>query len=92
MQNFYRIYKLLNKRGKFDLIILLIMVILMSFFEVIGLGSVMPFIGVLSNPDLIEDNQILNNLYIYFNFQSVASFTLFLGIAFVSLYIFGLIF
>lgn len=63
-----------------------------SFFsgviEVIGVGSIMPFIGVLMQPDLITENQILSSAYETFNFRTSSQFLFFLGmvtLAFITL-------
>ena len=39
----------------------------MAFLEMIGVASILPFIAVLSNPDLIETNLILNKIFIFSN-------------------------
>jgi ABC-type bacteriocin/lantibiotic exporter with double-glycine peptidase domain len=52
----------------------------MAIFEVIGLGSIMPFLSVLGNPDNIETNQYLNYTYNYFNFNNKEDFLILLGV------------
>ena len=39
--------------------LLLLMILIMAFLEMLGVASILPFIAVLSNPDLIETNLIL---------------------------------
>ncbi|GAA3973970.1 ABC transporter ATP-binding protein [Allohahella marinimesophila] len=41
-----------------------------AFFEVIGIASIGPFIAILSNPDIIHNNDILSSLYQQFGFES----------------------
>ena len=62
---------------------LLLMILIMAFFEMIGLASIMPFISVLSNPILLETNSILNSIYRYstiFGIQNEQDFLFALGI------------
>lgn len=51
----------------------------MGVFEVIGIGSIMPFISVASNPDNVIENPYLNLAYTFFRFESVEGFLFFLG-------------
>ena len=44
-------------------IILLAMILVMAFLDMLGVASIMPFIGVLSNPQIIETNNLLNKLF-----------------------------
>ncbi len=54
--------------------------LLMATFEVIGIASVAPFIAVISNQNLINENSLLNLIYINFNFSSNENFIIFMGI------------
>jgi len=48
-----------RKRGG----ILLIMILLMALLDMIGVVSILPFIAVLLNPEIIETNSILNYMF-----------------------------
>jgi len=50
-----------------------------ALLEVAGVASVLPFLSVIGNPEMIRENAILNWLYTTFNFPSVNRFLLFLG-------------
>ena len=39
------------------------MILLMALIDMLGIASIMPFIAVITNPDLIENNHILNFFY-----------------------------
>ena len=41
------------------------MILIMGFLEMAGVASIMPFIGVLTNPELVYSNNILNHIYTY---------------------------
>jgi len=47
---------------------------LMGIMEIIGVGSIGPFISVASNPGIIRTNRYLDRVYNYFNFSSDTSF------------------
>jgi len=53
--------------------------ILMSFLEVLGVGSIMPFLAVLGNPNTIQTNDYLNMVYVFLDFKDSNSFLIFLG-------------
>ena len=48
-----------QKRG----ILLLAMILVMAFLEMLGLASIVPFLAILSNPDIVESNKFLYNFY-----------------------------
>ena len=60
---------------------LVIIVIIMSFFEVVGVASVLPFLGVLANPDLVHTNELLDLLNNFLGLDNVDQFLYFLGIS-----------
>lgn len=80
MNIFLKILYLLDPKGKRQAICLIPMVLAMAVLDVIGIASVMPFMAVLANPDLVEINAYLNLLFRVFNFNSVDAFLYFLGV------------
>ena len=63
--------------------ILLIMILIMAILDVIGVASILPFITVLANPGIIEDNMVLKYIYNYsalFGVENVHDFTIVLGV------------
>jgi ABC-type multidrug transport system fused ATPase/permease subunit len=74
------ILDLLNKREKRQLIFVLFALLVMGFIELIGVGSISPFISVVSNPSVIHTNAYLNKIYTHFNFSSDSSFIIAFGI------------
>tara|TARA_B100001057_G_C22871767_1_gene959302 strand:- start:2181 stop:3887 length:1707 start_codon:yes stop_codon:yes gene_type:complete len=55
----------------------------MAFVEMLGLASILPFIGVLSNPEIIDTNNYLRETYNYvenFGIKTRKEFIFFLGI------------
>ena len=63
MKNIKKLIQLLSSQEKKRAYLLMVMIILMAFLEMLGVFSIMPFIAVLSNPNLIQSNKILNLLY-----------------------------
>ncbi len=43
--------------------LLMVMILIMALLDMLGVASIMPFIAVLSNPELIETNVILNKMF-----------------------------
>ena len=89
---FYKIYKLLNEREKKQFYLLIIAVIIMAFLDLVGIAAIVPFIGVISSPQIIHENSILSLIYEYFSFKKINNFILFLGVCFLSLFIVSLLF
>ena len=81
MLNVYsKIWKLFNQHERKRAILLLLLMNVMAFFEVLGVGSIMPFLSVLGNQESIQTNQYLFYFYNLFDFKSNESFLIFLGV------------
>ena len=87
-----KIIKLLSHREQKIGFMLLLMTLVMAFLDMIGVASIMPFIAVLANPQIIETNLILSKLFIFFEFEKKDDFILFLGLAAFALLVFSLAF
>ncbi|ASN05985.1 ABC transporter [Virgibacillus necropolis] len=72
-----KILSLFNKREKKKLLILFFMMIIAALFETVGIGLIIPFVGIVTNPSIIQEEAILSNIYDLFNFQSTTSFIIF---------------
>ena len=67
----------------------------MALLDMIGVASIMPFMAVLINPEIIETNNILNTLYKYLNAVGVETekeFLFILGVMVFVLLIFSITF
>jgi len=71
---------LFTKSELIRLIFIFIGILIMGFFEVVGVSSIVPFIAVITSPEVIHENIYLNWLYGFFDFQTEVNFILFLGI------------
>jgi ATP-binding cassette, subfamily B, bacterial PglK len=94
MENLKKLLFLLKPKEKRSGLILLVLVIIMGLIEVAGILSIMPFVVVLSNPEIIETNSVLKNFYEIsriFGVNSVNKFLFFLGIVVLLVLSFSLI-
>ena len=76
-----QILGLLSKKEKYQMLLLTAAILVMALFEVVGVASIMPFIAVLANPEVISTNHILGWLYGRFSFETTNSYLIFLGVA-----------
>ena len=63
MQNIKKLSYLLTSDERLRSILLLIMILIMALIDMMGIASILPFIAILTNPDVIETNTILNTVY-----------------------------
>ncbi len=96
MQTVKKLLFLLTLQERKRALLLLIMIMMMALLEMLGVASILPFIAVLSNPDIIETNLIMNSVYLtsikLFNVEGYRQFSFFLGIAMFFTLIFSLSF
>ncbi len=95
MNIFFRLFNLLHSLEKRNALLLLFMILIMAFLETAGLVSILPFLTILSNPDLIETNYFLSNFFSFskiFGVENQEQFFLFLGILVFIVFIFSLCF
>jgi ABC-type multidrug transport system fused ATPase/permease subunit len=76
-----KILSLLDKRERGKLAVVVLAMFVMGVIELAGIGSIGPFISIVSNPNVIHTNIYFNRAYTYFNFSSDTSFIVFIGIA-----------
>ncbi len=63
MQTFKKLFFLLTPKERKSASLLLLMISFMTVLDMIGVASILPFLAVLTNTDLIESNLILKNLF-----------------------------
>ena len=88
MNNFPLIVELwghLSLRRKRQFIIYLFLSFFGGLFEVVSLGLVIPFIGVLTAPEKVLDIEIVSNLASYFNIQNANELILPITICFIAI-------
>ena len=67
---FRRLWFHINNRRKFQLFILFILIIFTSIAEVFSIGAVVPFLGVLSSPELIFTNKYAKTFIEFLNIKN----------------------
>ena len=78
---FRNLRDLLDGRERRNALLLLGMLLVTGLVEAIGVASIMPFMAVLSNPELIQTNPYLSATYKGLGFSSVSAFLIFLAAA-----------
>ncbi|MDR3568441.1 MAG: ABC transporter ATP-binding protein [Syntrophobacteraceae bacterium] len=71
---------LLTRREKFKMLVALAVVLFAGLFQVFSVGSILPYVALLSNPGLIRTNRWLHWFYVALGFNSTHSFLIFSGI------------
>lgn len=87
MELIHKINYIFNRKQKIRLIQLLIIIVIGAFFELFGVSAILPFIDVILNPMSIKSTSYLKFIYDLFDFQSVNSFIVFLGVCLIVVYI-----
>jgi len=71
---------LFNRRERWQLAILAVALIVRAGVEMIGVGSIAPFMSVVADPSVVQDNQWLRWAYEAFGFTSNTAFLTALGV------------
>ena len=79
------ILQLFNRREKVQMLGIFLLMLISGFLEMLGLGMIFPFIGMVTNPKIIHENHLLNFFYDILSFQSVQNFLIAFGIALIFL-------
>ncbi len=79
IQSIRKFFSLLtpSERRKFYLLVLAM--IFMGFTEIAGIGSIAPFLSVVSQPEMVQSNELLRWGYELFEFKSLYSYVIALG-------------
>ena len=65
MKTLKKILYFLNSQEKRTAALLMVMIVFMAILDMVGVASIVPFIAVLTNPEIIDTNGLLKSLYIY---------------------------
>lgn len=93
MQTIKKLFSLLTKNEKKKLIFLFFVVLFMGLVELLGLTSILPFVAMLSDPSIVENNSILNSAYqasSIFGIENKKQFLFFSGVLTFILLVFSL--
>jgi ATP-binding cassette, subfamily B, bacterial PglK len=95
MQSIKKILDILNFGEKKNFALILILIFFSALLDTLGVFSILPFIAVLSNPQLIETNIIINKFYLMLSNLGVGSqseFLFILGLFFLFIIIISILF
>lgn len=81
MNTLKKLIKLITPHERRYGCLLLAMILIMALLDVMGVASIMPFMSVLSKPEMVHTNRYLSQIYNYFGFENTQHFLFFLGIA-----------
>lgn len=79
---FKKLYELLSLRERKQAVWVFALMLLVALVEAVGVASILPLISVLSDPEMVERNAMLNALYVRSGVEDIDAFILFLGFAF----------
>ncbi len=95
METIYKLLDLLSPAERKRAGMLMVMMLVMAFFDMLGVASILPFIAVLANPAFVDTNPILSWTYRYsanLGVGSVDQFLFLLGLLVFVLLVFSLSF
>jgi ABC-type multidrug transport system fused ATPase/permease subunit len=72
-------WRMLSSRERRMIWVMLVIAVIGAAAQVLMIGSIMPFLTVLSNPGAISENRYLSTLYEQFRFSSKYTFMAYLG-------------
>ncbi|MBB6450427.1 ABC-type multidrug transport system fused ATPase/permease subunit [Geomicrobium halophilum] len=71
------LYELFGKKEKKKFSLLFVLMVIGALFETAGVGLIVPFVGIITNPEQISENAFLSYVYTLFNFESTNAFLIF---------------
>jgi ATP-binding cassette, subfamily B, bacterial PglK len=75
-----KVLKLLTALERKRLLMLIGVMIVSAIVEVAGIASIMPFLGLITNPGMVQENKILHYFYTALNFKSTNRYLIFVGV------------
>ena len=91
-QAFKKLYRLLSQAERRRAGLVFILMLGTAILEMPGVASIMPFVGVLASPDMVEKNKYMLLAYQQLGFASSQSFLRFLGSMVLTVFVSSLIF
>lgn len=79
MSSLRKILDILNHHERRHFYVLITQSFLMALIDVTSVVSILPFLAVVSNPEIISENFYLNSLYNMLHFESTQNFLVLLG-------------
>ena len=80
LKNLFQIFNLFDRKTKFQILIFQFFIIFSSFLEVISFGSLIPFFTILTEPQVINNNNLLLGIKNYLNIDNDLEFVKTIGL------------
>jgi len=74
------LYSFLDSKSRYRFIALLMMIFLTAIVELVGIGSLFPYIKILGDNKIIHQNHIIRYIYDILHFSSNTHFLIFIGV------------
>jgi len=65
IEKLFKLFSFLDKRKKFQLVLIIILMLLSSIAEMFSIGMVVPFLGAIASPEVILENKYLLSLGLF---------------------------
>lgn len=89
LETIRKLFDLLSFSERKKLYLIFAALLGVAFVEMMGIASILPFMAVVANPDIIHSNRWLNQAYDLLGLKSEQSFLLFLGIMMLGILVFA---
>jgi ABC-type multidrug transport system fused ATPase/permease subunit len=70
ISNIIKLFLSINRARKKEITLILILMLISSLFEIVSIGSALPFLSILNDPDKIQELKYVKLAYTYFNISS----------------------
>lgn len=88
LESLRKLFALLDKREKRNFFVVLFLMVMLVFLEMARVGSVLPFIGAIANPDIIQNNDIFRAVYELAGEPSYQTFFVMMGFVLIGITLF----
>ena len=95
MKTLKKCFEILSVQERKKAYFLLLMIVFMALIDMLGVASILPFVAVITNPELIETNTFLSYFYQSskkFGISNIEDFIFFFGVVVLCLLIFSIFF
>ncbi|CAA0092961.1 Protein glycosylation K [Halioglobus japonicus] len=89
IDTFLKLFNLLTRKQKREFYLLQVVMVMASIAELISTVSIMPFIALAANPDVVQSNQYISQVYALMGSPSHELFLFYAGAGFVALVMFS---
>lgn len=86
------VWSLFSKKEKRNAIYLIVFITIVAFIDVLGVASLLPFMTIVANPDLLTGNKYLQQVYLFLDFTNTQMYLYFLSGIILAVFLLSLIF